>query len=101
MFKEPALLAIQLPFGTGKKIERHFHSALSQLLVFAEHQETPYMSWLGRNLENPATESQKGLVLALCLIGMSAMCVILVWQAQIISSQRDTIHWLETARAGR
>jgi hypothetical protein len=53
------------------------------------------MSWLGRNLENPATESQKGLVLAICLIAMSIMCVILVWQAQIISTQRDTIHWLQ------
>jgi hypothetical protein len=59
------------------------------------------MAWLGRNLENPASESQKGLVLAFCLIAMSVMCIILVWQAQIISSQRDTIHWLQTARVGR
>jgi hypothetical protein len=59
------------------------------------------MAWLGRNLENPASESQKGLVLALCLVAMSVMCIILVWQAQIISSQRDTIHWLQTGKIGR
>jgi hypothetical protein len=59
------------------------------------------MSWLGRNLEHPASESQKGLVLALCLIAMSVMCVILVWQAQVISSQREAIHWLQTSRASQ
>jgi hypothetical protein len=53
------------------------------------------MSWLGRNLENPASESQKGVVLAFCLVAMSILCVILVWQAQIIASQRETIHWLQ------
>jgi hypothetical protein len=58
------------------------------------------MAWLGRNLENPASESQKGLVLALCLVAMSVMCIILVWQAQIISSQRDTIHWMQTGKMG-
>jgi len=89
-----------LPFGTGKKIERHFYSALSLSVVFAEYQETLIMAWLGRNLENPASESQKGLVLAFCLIAMSVMCIILVWQAQIISSQRETIHWLQTVKVG-
>ena len=58
------------------------------------------MSWLGRNLESSASESQKGLVLAVCLVAMSIMCVVLVWQAQVISSQRDTIHWLLNMKLG-
>jgi hypothetical protein len=58
------------------------------------------MSWLGRNLESPVSESQKGLVLAVCLVAMSIMCVVLVWQAQVISNQRDTIHWLQTIKLG-
>jgi hypothetical protein len=58
------------------------------------------MSWLGRNLETSASESQKGLVLAVCLVAMSIMCVVLVWQAQVISTQRDTIHWLLTMKLG-
>lgn len=59
------------------------------------------MSWLGRNLESPVSESQKGLVLAVCLVAMSILCVVLVWQAQVISSQRDTIHWLLISKFGR
>jgi len=58
------------------------------------------MSWLGRNLETSASESQKGLVLAVCLVAMSIMCVVLVWQAQVISAQRDTIHWLLNMKLG-
>ena len=58
------------------------------------------MSWLGRNLESSASESQKGLVLAVCLVAMSIMCVVLVWQAQVISTQRDTIHWLLNMKLG-
>jgi hypothetical protein len=58
------------------------------------------MSWLGRNLESPASESQKGVVLAVCLIALSIMCIVLVWQAQVILNQRDTIHWLQTSQFG-
>jgi hypothetical protein len=31
---------------------------------------------------------------------MSIMAVGLVWQAEIIASQRDAIRWLETAKFG-
>jgi hypothetical protein len=58
------------------------------------------MSWLGRNLDQPATESQRRVIVAACVIAMSVMCVILIWQAQIIANQRDTIRWLETANLG-
>jgi hypothetical protein len=58
------------------------------------------MSWLGRNLENPVSESQKGLVLAFCLVAMSIMCIILVWQAQVISNQREMIQWLQGLKIG-
>ncbi len=58
------------------------------------------MSWLGRNLDHPATESQRRVVVGACVIAMSVMCIILLWQAQIIANQRDTIRWLETAKFG-
>lgn len=58
------------------------------------------MSWLGRNLHNPAPESHRRLVLAVCVIAMSALCIILIWQAQVIANQRDTIRWLETLKFG-
>jgi hypothetical protein len=58
------------------------------------------MSWLGRNLGNPAPESQRRFVLAVCVIAMSALCIILIWQAQVIANQRDTIRWLETLKFG-
>jgi hypothetical protein len=51
-------------------------------------------------LGTAASESQKGLVLAVCLVVMSVMCVALTWQAQIISNQREDIKWLETLKFG-
>jgi hypothetical protein len=51
-------------------------------------------------LSGPASESQKGLVLAVCLVVMSVMCVGLIWQAQIIANQREDIKWLETLKFG-
>jgi len=51
-------------------------------------------------LSTAASESQKGLVLAVCLVVMSVMCVALIWQAQVISNQRDDIKWLETLKFG-
>ncbi len=58
------------------------------------------MAWLGRNLHDPATESQRRLVLAICVITMSVMCIGLIWQAQIIANQRDNIRWLESVKSG-
>ena len=58
------------------------------------------MAWSHLKLNTAASESQKGLVLAVCLIMMSVMCVALIWQAQIISNQREDIKWLYTLKFG-
>ena len=58
------------------------------------------MSWFGRNLDQPASEAQRRFVVGACIITMSVMCIILIWQAQIISNQREMIRWLETAKLG-
>jgi hypothetical protein len=58
------------------------------------------MAWSRFKLNSLATESQKGIVLTVCLLVMSAMCIALVWQAQVISEQRDDIKWLETLKFG-
>jgi hypothetical protein len=58
------------------------------------------MAWLIRYLSIPASESQKGFVIAICVVAMSIMTVGLVWQAEIIATQRQAIRWLETAKFG-
>jgi hypothetical protein len=58
------------------------------------------MAWLVRKLSIPATESNLGLVLSLCVVTMSLMSVALVWQAQIIAGQREVIQWLEKGHFG-
>jgi hypothetical protein len=58
------------------------------------------MAWLIRYLRVPASESQKGFVIAICVVAMSIMTVGLVWQAEIIATQRQAIRWLETAKFG-
>ncbi len=58
------------------------------------------MAWFGRGLQNPASESQKGVVLVVCIIAMSLMSLVLLWQAQVIANQRDTIQWLESLKLG-
>ena len=58
------------------------------------------MAWLRRTLRLPAGESYIGIVLVLCVITMSLMSVALVWQAQVIASQRDAIQWLEQLKFG-
>jgi hypothetical protein len=58
------------------------------------------MTWSQLKLSTAASESQKGLVLAVCLIMMSVMCVGLIWQAQVIANQREDIKWLETLKFG-
>jgi hypothetical protein len=58
------------------------------------------MAWLGRSLREPASQSQATLVLVVCVIAMSLMSLVVVWQAQVISNQRDTIRWLETVKFG-
>jgi hypothetical protein len=58
------------------------------------------MAWIARCLDIPASETQKGFVITICVVAMSLMAVGLVWQAEIIASQREAIHWLETAKFG-
>ncbi len=58
------------------------------------------MVWLARCFRIPASETQKSLIIAICVIAMSIMTVGLVWQAEIIASQRESIRWLETAKLG-
>jgi hypothetical protein len=58
------------------------------------------MAWIARCFYVPASETQKTLVIAVCLVAMSAMAVGLVWQAEIIAHQREAIRWLETAKFG-
>jgi hypothetical protein len=58
------------------------------------------MAWLARRFSLPASESQKSVVIAICVVAMSIMTVGLVWQAEVIATQRDAIRWLETAKLG-
>ena len=58
------------------------------------------MAWSRLKFTSAASESQKGLVLAVCMVVMSVMCVALIWQAQIIANQREDIKWLETLKFG-
>jgi hypothetical protein len=58
------------------------------------------MDWLARFVHIPASESQKSFVIAVCVVAMSIMTIGLVWQAEIIASQREAIRWLETAKLG-
>lgn len=53
------------------------------------------MAWLRRAFHVPASETQMGLVIALCIFTMSVMSVALVWQAQVIAKQNALIHLLE------
>ncbi len=58
------------------------------------------MAWLRRAFTLPVHESNVVLVLMLCVVSLSLMSVALVWQAQIIASQRDAIQWLERLKFG-
>lgn len=58
------------------------------------------MAWIARCFRLPATETQKSLIIAICIVAMSIMAVGLAWQAEIIASQREAIHWLEGAKIG-
>lgn len=58
------------------------------------------MGWLRRTLHLPASETQMGLVLALCLFAMSVMSIALVWQAQVISRQNVVIRMFQSRLGG-
>ncbi len=50
------------------------------------------MDWIRRFVNVPASETQTGVVLAVCIFAMSVMSIVLVWQAQIIAKQNAVIH---------
>ena len=54
------------------------------------------MEWIRRVFHVPATETQTGVVLALCIFAMSIMSIVLVWQAQVIARQNAVIHMFES-----
>ena len=54
------------------------------------------MDWIRRVLHVPATETQTGIVLALCIFAMSVMSIVLVWQAQVIAKQNAVIHMFQS-----
>src|SRR5208283_2987809 len=49
------------------------------------------MDWMSRVFRVPASETQMGLVMALCIFSLSVMSVALVWQAQVITKQNAVI----------
>lgn len=58
------------------------------------------MDWIRRILHVPASETQTGVVLALCIFAMSVMSIVLVWQAQIIARQNAVIRMFESRFGG-
>lgn len=58
------------------------------------------MESIRRVMKLPATETQTGIVLALCIFAMSVMSIVLVWQAQIIAKQNAVIRMFESRFGG-
>ncbi len=58
------------------------------------------MEFMRRMFRSPASETQMGLVLALCIFTMSVMSIALVWQAQVIARQNAIIHMMQTRFGG-
>ena len=58
------------------------------------------MTWMRRVFGVPASETQMGLTLAVCIFSMSLLVIALIWQAQVIAKQDAVIHLLETKVGG-
>jgi Mg/Co/Ni transporter MgtE len=58
------------------------------------------MDWIRRLFRLPASETQTGIVLGLCIFAMSVMSIVLVWQAQIIARQNAVIRMFESRFGG-
>jgi len=58
------------------------------------------MDWIRRVINLPASETQTGIVLALCIFAMSVMTIVLVWQAQIIARQNAVIRMFQSRFGG-
>lgn len=53
-----------------------------------------------RSLKVPASESHLGVALSLAAVTMGLMLWALLWQASVITYQRDIIQWLWVSRFG-
>jgi hypothetical protein len=58
------------------------------------------MDLLRRVFRVPASETQTGIVLALCVFAMSVMSIVLVYQAQVIARQNAVIRMFESRFGG-
>ncbi len=58
------------------------------------------MAWLRSAFHVAASETQMGLMIALCIFTMSVMTIALVWQAQVIAKQNAVIHMLTSKFGG-
>jgi Mg/Co/Ni transporter MgtE len=58
------------------------------------------MEWIRRMFNVPATETQTGVALGLCIFAISVMSVALVWQAQVIANQKAVIRMFESRLGG-
>ena len=58
------------------------------------------MAWMRRVFGVPASETQMGLTMALCIFSMSLMAVALIWQAQVIAKQNAVIHMMGSRLGG-
>jgi Mg/Co/Ni transporter MgtE len=58
------------------------------------------MEWIRRMFSVPATETQTGVALGLCIFAVSVMSIVLVWQAQIIANQKAVIRMFESRFGG-
>jgi hypothetical protein len=63
-------------------------------------EDPPAMDFMRRVFNVPATETQTGIVLALCIFAMSVMSIVLVWQAQVIARQNAVIRMFESRFGG-
>jgi hypothetical protein len=53
-----------------------------------------------RRLNEPASNSHLGMALAVAAVAMSLMLWAILWQANIIASQRDLIRFMSNTRFG-
>lgn len=58
------------------------------------------MDWIHRTFRLQVRESYIGFALIFCLLAMSVMAIVLVWQAQVIANQREAIRWLVQLKFG-
>jgi hypothetical protein len=72
-----------------------FRTGCSIALISGDEGALP-MDWIRRVFHVPATETQTGIVLALCIFAMSVMSIVLVWQAQVIARQNAVIRMFES-----